>query len=282
MMRHMIRAFAFVAAMFVAASAGAQGRIEELMRKSGLWDQAAQMRLQMKAGVAEARAQARAKQQEMLSDEQYAQLQAGIDRAFAPDILRETMTLNMEELVQPADQEAVLKWLSSDLGTRFTRWEVLAGSVDEIRKAETEAPRLLKALSPARLDKYRRLASALDAGNTIATLTINLTTAIVYGIGLVMPDTDADGAARGIRQRMSTRRDEMAKFYAERALQTYSYVYRHASDAQMEEYVRFAESAPARRYHDAGIKAIDNTISQAALALGRDLGTAMRERRNKS
>jgi hypothetical protein len=279
----MIRSAAFfVVATVLAASAAAQGRTEELMRKSGLWDQAAQMRMQMKAGVAEARAQARAARQDMLSDEQYARLQDGIDRAFAPDVLRETMTLNMEELVQPADQDAVLKWLSSDLGSRFTRWEVQAGTVDEIRKAQTEAPRLLKALTPARLDKYRRLARALDAGNTIATLTINLTTAIVYGIGLVMPDTDADGAARGIRQRMSAKRDDMAKFYAERALQTYSYVYRNASDAQMEEYVRFAEGAAARRYHEAGIQAIDNTLSQAALALGRDLGAAMQERRNKS
>ena len=252
------------------------------MRKSGLWDQAAQMRLQMKAGVAEARAQAKAAKQEMLSDEQYAMLQSAIDRAFAPDVLRETMTLHMEELVQPADQEAVLKWLSSDLGSRFTRWEVQAGVVEEIRKAEAEAPKLLKALSPARLDKYRRLAKALDAGNTIALLTINLTTAIVYGIGLPMPDTAAEGAARGMRQRMQSRRADMEKFYAERALQTYSYVYRNASDAQMEEYVRFAESAAARRYHEAGITAIDNTISQAALALGQDLGTAAKARRDKS
>ena len=281
-MRPMLRALIVAISLFAAASALAQNRTEELMRKSGLWEQAAQMRLQMKAGVAEARAQAKSAKQELLSDEQYARLQAGIDRAFAPDVLRETMTLHMEELVQPADQAAVLQWLSSDLGGRFTRWEVQAGTVEEIRKAETEAPKLLKALSPARLEKYQRLAKALDAGNTIATLTINLTTAIVYGIGLVTPDIDADAAARGIRQRMEGKREEAARFFGTRALQTYSYVYRNATDAQMEEYVRFAESAPAGRYHEAGIKAIDNTISQAALALGQDLGASLQERRNKS
>jgi hypothetical protein len=278
----MLRTLVFAACLFAAATAGAQNRTEELMRKSGLWEQAAQMRLQMKAGVAEARAQAKAAKQEMLTDEQYARLQSAIDRAFAPDLLRETMTLHMEELVQPADQAAVLQWLSSELGGRFTRWEVQAGAVAEIRKAETEAPKLRKALSPARLEKYQRLAHALDAGNTIATLTVNLTTAIVYGIGLVMADTDADAAARGIRQRMEAKRADAVKFFGDRALTTYSYVYRNATDAQMEEYVRFAESAPARRYHDAGIKAIDNTISQAALSLGQDLGASMQERRSKS
>ena len=269
-------------AVVIATGALAQSRSEELMRKSGLWDQAAQMRLQMKAGVAQARAEAKAAGQTMLSEEEYGQLQSGIDRTFAPEVLRETMTLYMEELVTPADQDEVMKWLSSDLGGRFTRWEVIAGTVEEIRKAETEAPKLLKALSPARREQYRRLSVALDAGNTIATLTINLTTAIVYGIGLVMPNTDADGAARGIRQRMEGQRAGMVKHFAERSLQTYSYVYRNATDAQMEQYVRFAESPAAQRYHQAGIKAIDQTISQAALALGQDLGSAMQERRKKS
>src|SRR4051812_34610758 len=238
-----------IALCVAGAGAHAQNRTEELMRKSGLWDQAAQMRLQMKGGVAEARAQAKAAGQAMLTDEEFARLQAGIDRAFAPDVLRETMTLYMEDLVTPADQEEVMKWLTSDLGGRFTRWEVLAGTVDEIRKAEPEAPKLLKALSPARREQYRRLSVALDAGNTIAGLTINLTTAIVYGIGLAMPDTDAEGAAKGIRERMEGQRAGMVKYFGERSLQTYSYVYRNATDAQMEQYVRFAESPAAQRYH---------------------------------
>jgi hypothetical protein len=267
---------------FTSTVACGQNRTEELMRKSGLWDQAAQVRLQMKAGVAEARAQAKAAGQEMLTDEEYARLQAGIDRSFAPEVLRETMTLYMEELVDPSDQAEVMKWLSSELGGRFTRWEVNAGTVDEIRKAETEAPKLLKALTPARREQYRRLSFALDAGNTISTLTINLTTAIVYGVGLVTPNTDAEAAAREIRRRMEGQRPGMAKYFAERSLQTYSYVYRNATDAQMEQYVRFAEGVAARRYHQAGIKAIDQTISQAALALGQDLGASMQERRSKS
>jgi hypothetical protein len=72
------------------------------------------------------------------------------------------------------------------------------------------------------------------------------------------------------------------KYFAERALLTYSYVYRNATDAQVETYVRFAESAAARRYHAAGIKALDETITQAALAMGQDLGVALQERRNQS
>jgi len=81
---------------------------------------------------------------------------------------------------------------------------------------------------------------------------------------------------------MEGQRAGMVKHFAERSLQTYSYVYRNATDAQMEQYVRFAESPAAQRYHQAGIKAIDQTISQSALALGQDLGASMQERRNKS
>ena len=271
-----------IALLAISFAAAAQGRTEELMRKSGLWEQVSQMRVQMKAGVVEARAQAKTAGKSLLTDEQYSQLMGAIDRTFSPDVLRESMTLYMEELVKPADQAEVLKWLSSDLGNRFTRWEVAAGEVGEIKKAETEAPKLVAALSPERRSKYIRLAEALDAGDSAAALTINLTSAIVYGITLVTPGADAEGAARAIRQRMEAQRKEMVRYYAERSILTYSYVYRAATDAQMESYVRFAEGQAARRYHAAGIKAIDSTISQAALALGQDLGTGLRQRRNQS
>ena len=171
----------------------------------------------------------------------------------------------MEELVTPADQDEVMKSVSSDLGGRFTRWEVVAGTVEEIRKAETEAPKLLKALSPARREQYSRLAVALDAGNTIATLTISPPSPSKR---LVMPNTDADGAARGIRQRMEGQRDAMVKHFAERSLQTYSYVYRNATDAQMEKVRPASPRVPPRgAITRPASRPIDQTISQSALAL---------------
>ena len=285
-MPHALRNLLTVAA-FLAASAAtvadAQGRrIEELTRKSGLWDQVTQMRAQMKHGVSEARRQAKAGGKELLDDAAFAKLMASIDRTFSPETLRESMTLFMEDYVSPADEAEVLKWLSSDLGGAFTRMEVAAGSLEEIKKAEVEAPKIRAALTKARLEKYQRLAAALDPGNSTTTLTINLTSAIVYGVSLVTPDTDANAAATGIRRNMELQRPEMVKYFAERALQTYSYVYRNATDAQVETYVRFAESAAARRYHAAGIRALDETITQAALAMGQDLGVALQERRNQS
>jgi len=260
---------------FTATTVLAQARnIEELTRKSGLWDQVAQMRVQMVGGVMEARRQATAAKQNLMDDATFARLAAAIDRSFAPEVLRETMTLYMEENLGPADETEVLRWLSSDLGQRFTRMEVQAGDIKELQKAETEAPKLRAALSKARLEKFQRLASALDAGNTTATLTINLTSAIIFGIALVTPDTDADLAANEIRRRMEAQRPQMAKYFADRALQTYSFVYRNASDAQVETYVKFAETPAARRYHGAGIKSLDQTLSQAANALGQELRAA--------
>ncbi len=274
---------AFVAFLFAATVADAQGRrTEELMRKSGLWDQVAQMHVQMRAGVMIARDDAKQRGSPMLDDAAYARLSAGIDRAFAPDVLRESVTLQMEELLSATDEAQVLRWLSSDLGARFTRWEVESGAVAEIQRAETEAPKLLAALTPARRLKYIRFGEALDAGNTAVTLTIDITSAIVYGISLVTPGTDPDLAVRGIRTRMEAQRKEMVRHFTERSLHTYSYVYRNASDAQVEAYVKFAEGEAARRYHAAGVKAMDEAISQAAIILGKDLGVSLQERRNQS
>jgi len=242
------------------------------MRKSGLWDQVAQMQAQVKAGVQEARNQAKASGWEILTDEQFARLARAIDTAFAPGITRETLALHLEEYIAPADEQEVLKWLSSDLGARFTQLEIAAGANEALGKSRSEGAKMVAALPKARLQKFQRLAAALDSGETTAGLTINMTSVIVYGIGLVTPGTDADASAAAIRRRMEAQRAEMAQRYSARAIENYAYTYRGVPDAQVESYVRFAESPAARRYHAGGIKAMDATLSQAALGMGRALG----------
>ena len=272
-----------LAATFASTLAGAQARrTEELMRKSGLWEQVAQLRDQMKAGVVEARNQARQSGKQLLDDAALVKLSAAIDRAFAANVLRESVALHLEEIIAPADEEEVLRWLSSDLGQRFTRLETAAGEGAEMAKSEAEAAKTFAALSKPRVDKFRRLAASLDAGETIAALTIDMTIAIVYGIALVTPGADADLAANTIRGRMQSQRAQMAAYYGEKALHSYAYTYRSTTDAQVEAYVKFAESPAARRYHAAGVKALDAALSQAALGLGQELGAAMQERRNQS
>ena len=280
--RNCIAVAALLATCAATLASAQQRRTEELMRKSGMWDQVAQMRQQMKAGIQEARREARSSNMPLLDDASYAKLSAAIDRAFASEVLRESVALHLEEFIAAEDENEVLNWLSSDLGGRFTRMEIAAGDIGESAKLAQEGPKLLAALSRARLEKYQRLAASLDAGDTTAELTINMTGAIVYGIALVMPGTDADMAAKAIRQRMQAQRAQMARYFGDKALQAYAYTYRSATDSQLESYVKFAESAAARRYHAAGIKALDATLSQSALAMGQELGVSLQERRNQS
>ncbi|HUQ29536.1 MAG TPA: hypothetical protein VM051_13140 [Usitatibacter sp.] len=272
-LRSCIAVVALVATCAATFASAQQRRTEELMRKSGLWDQVAQMRQQMKAGIQEARREAKASNMPLLDDASYAKLSGAIDRAFASDVLRESVALHLEEFIAPRDEVEVLGWLSSDVGARFTRMEIAAGDISESANVQEQGPKLLASVSKPRLEKYQRLAAALDAGDTTAGLTINMTSVIVYGIALVMPGTDADMAAKAIRQRMQGQRAKMAEYFGDKALQSYAYAYRAATDAQLDSYVKFAESAAARRYHSAGIRAMDATLSQAALAMGQELGS---------
>src|SRR5215472_14244107 len=87
-----------------AASALAQARnIEELTRKSGLWEQVGQLRVQMVGGVIEARRQAQAANQTLMDEATFAKLTAAIDNSFSPEVLRETLTLYMEENLSADD-----------------------------------------------------------------------------------------------------------------------------------------------------------------------------------
>ncbi|MBC8021935.1 MAG: hypothetical protein H7Y14_02375, partial [Burkholderiales bacterium] len=86
-LRSRIAVAALIASCAASLAAAQERRIEELARKSGLWEQVTQMRAQMKGGIGEARNQAKAAGKPLLDDGQFARLSAAIDRTFAPETL---------------------------------------------------------------------------------------------------------------------------------------------------------------------------------------------------
>ena len=121
-MPRVIRNCLTVAALIASCAATtvfAQSRnIEELTRKSGLWEQVGQMRVQVVGGVIEARRQATAAKQNLMDDATFTRLNAAIDRSFAPEVLRETMTLYMEENLGPAEDRGAALALLRPRGSR--------------------------------------------------------------------------------------------------------------------------------------------------------------------
>ena len=247
-------------------------RIDELMRKSGLWQHMGQVREAARLGAEEARAQARANPgPNDLTDAQHQRMVAAMDKAFAPDRLRTGMRDELLKELAAADEAEVLRWLSTDLGMRITRIEEQRDSAEEQARMEREAPKLLESLPRARVEKYERLAASIKAGESSAAMIINVTTAIAYGIAIASPHGDVT-MVKAMRAKMDLERPRMVEAFTRRSIALFAYTYQALGDEEVEKYVQFAESPAGKRYHDATTRALDTVFARASLDMGRDFG----------
>ena len=259
--------------LFVAFAASAQERrVDELMRKSGLWEHMAQVLAHTRAGAEQARAEARARGNKGdLTDAQYARLILGMNVAFAPDKLRAAVRAEMLKEMSAADEDEVLRWLSSPLGVRITKLEEERDDTEQYKRMEAAIPEFLKTVPPSRMALCERLAQSIGSGESSASLMINITTAIAYGIALSMPGGNMD-AIKDIRARLESDRPQMVAAMQKHAIGIFAYTYQPLSDEELGRYVAFAESAVGRRYHAATIKAVDKAMLVGSIELGRQFG----------
>ena len=245
-------------------------RIDELMHKSGLWKQVGQVQAQVKAGAKQAQADARAgKGGHTMSDEDFGKMALAMEAAFAPARMQEAMSRELAAQLAVEDEAAALRWLSSDLGKKFTRIEEESGEVANAMKSEQEAPAYFATVPKARVEKFQRLADAIKVGEGSAGMVINMTSAIAYGMALADPTGDPRGMAKAIRDRLDAQRPQLAAIFEQRAIQSFAYVYKDVPDADIDRYVAFAETPAGRRYHDASMKAYDVVITRASIEMGR-------------
>lgn len=273
-MTRLARVLLAVALLAMAASSASaqERRIDELMRKSGIWQHMGQVQEAARLGAEEARKHALANPRPNdLTEAQHKRMVAAMDKAFAPERLRAAMRTELLQELAVADEEEVLRWLSTDLGTRITRIEEQRGTPEEQVRMEREAPKLLESLPKERVDKYVRLADSVNAGESGANMLINVTTAIAYGIAIASPHGDV-AMVKAMREQMEAQRPQMVAALGQRSIAIFAYTYQPLDDEEIEKYVAFAESPAGRRYHEATTRALDKVFAHASVDMGRDFG----------
>ena len=269
-----LRIVAVILAVFLGSASAQERRIDELMRKSGLWDHMGQVLAHTRAGAEQAKADAKARGgQGELTDQQFGRLIVGMSVAFAPDKLRTAVRAEMLKEMSASDESEVLRWLSTDLGMRITKLEEERDDAERYRKMEAAIPELMKSLPKERRRLCERLAESIGSGEASARMMINITMAVVYGIAMTSPHGDP-GALKFIRDKLEADRPKMAEAMQQHAIGVFAFTYQSLTDAELGRYVAFAESEVGRRYHAATIKAVDKAMLQASLELGRQFGSS--------
>jgi hypothetical protein len=255
-----------------AALAEAPGRrTDELMQKSGLWKQVGQYHDQIKAGAEDSRARDKASGKPDPGDASFARLLAAVDQAFSPERMRRVVARELADHLSTQEEAQVLAWLSSDLGARFTRIEEKSGESAQVKRIQQGAERYYRRVGPERRKMCERLVAALDAGESGATLMINMTAAVMYGLALSEPNVD-EGAVTALRRKLESQRPQLVDMLGKQSLWTYAFVYQDVNDDDLESYVRFNETAAARHLNTLATKGITDAFQQGALELGRYLG----------
>jgi hypothetical protein len=238
---------------------------DELMHKSGLWVQLAQVEPMMQAGVSQAHTKSG-----RLSEQDLERLRKTIATTYAPDDLRTAARNELLATLPRPDAATVLRWLSSDLGKRITTLEEVGSSPDEAIKRQDTGPRILASLPAPRKQRIEHLAKLTLSAEAAADLIINTMMGVAHGLALSAPGAAADNI-EDLKAKLQSQRDRFVEMLGPRIVADFAAMYQPLSDQELDQYIAFCESPAGQKYAVAALGAIDKALTEAAVRLGRQL-----------
>ncbi|MFT3719182.1 hypothetical protein [Pseudorhodoferax sp.] len=255
---------------FLAAGASAQAdaaATEALMKKSGLWQQLAEIPQQMRAGVEAAAAQSRPAPD---ADTVQRLVQAA-EHAFSAPALRAACAATIAAGLDPRHLPALDAWYDSAAGRALRQAEeAAAADTTEPAVAVEQGAALFQALPAPRralLDELVRVTGLAEMG---ADLTIAAAVAMAQGMASLQ---DQAAAASPGEQwaALQAQRAQMVQSYRAVSLAMSARAYAAVPDGELSQYLRFLASDAGRHYNALGMQALVRAVADAARTFGRHL-----------
>ncbi len=243
--------------------------IDELILKSGLWNQMAQIEplVQMGAGQAQDRAG-----DKRMSDSDFQQLKAAFSSVYSADNLRVDLRRHLADHLSLQDQKSALEWLNSELGQKFTQLEEQIGDSKDETKKQAAIAKLIGSLPSSRIKLLEHFAQVLNLGESYASMMITTRLALAKGLILKAPAGTPEQIESMTRQ-LESQRPQVIATMRNRAVGQFAYAYESMTDIQIGKYIEFADSPSGRRYHAALIIASEKVMNEATLKMGREINT---------
>jgi len=254
------------------AVAVSEGQTDEFMRKSGLWQQLAQVEPGVQQGITQSGAELR-----RLNDEQLVRLRDAVRATYGPDRLRQSMRTELAASLPDAETMRALQFLATDLGKRVTALEEAAAITDNSDRIESLADDAAAALPPTRRNLIERMVKATRVADVAASIIVNQQLGVMRGFAVYAGNADSDSEDEA-KQRLNRYREQMVIVLGRRMAAQSAVVYGPLSDDDLAGYVTFLESPAGRQTSDAVSAALDKVLGKAAFDLGRRIGDAIRPR----
>ncbi len=240
---------ALIACVFFAVSLNAWAdRYDDLYEAAGWTEQ--------RANFSDALTAAQQRYKSSLPPAVYQALVTNSNRRFAVDAIDQRAKRALRESLAAPDP--ALAFFQSTLGRKVVAAEVLAGRREQLARYENGLPRIEAGSNRQLL--IRHLAQALPAAEAGAEVSLALAGVAADSLSQMIPGLLGDGQAQGL---LDSQRERLQQQVESDLDNTLLYVYRDLSDAELEEFVQFAESEDGQRYYRAALQAL-----RAGLAVG--------------
>lgn len=249
--------------------------VQELYVKSGLAKQIQDVPRSIQAGL----------DQPMLEAEQFpkpslrviALMKALAPEAFAPEKLKAVVLPQLKTGLTTSDLQAALKWLDSPLGIKCTRLEEEASTPEAYPEIDKYAAQLKKSPpTPERLKIIQKLDAALKASQTSVEMALNLQVALLLAVNATLPKEQQQSPAE-ILGEMEQHRPEIESALQLESLVSLFYTYRSLTEAEINQYIKFATSSAGSKYQEVADAAVKKALIAGGIRWGEAIGEAMKQ-----
>lgn len=241
---------------------------ESLMKKSGLWQQLAEIPAQMRAGVMGAVAEGARKKP---SAKELARVAQAVDVAYAADRLQAFSRSRLASGMDVNDLPALEAWFDSTLGGQISRLEE-ASAADQREPAlqMQEGMALLQAQDATR----RALLNEMVVVTRSAEMFANLATDVAlstHGITSVIGPQAQGPTLSQLQAALQAQRPQMLQGYSALAAAGFARIYATLPTEELAQYLGFLKSDAGRRYTDIGMRAVGDALMDSSTELLRRL-----------
>jgi len=252
------------------ALAVSEAQADEFMRKSGLWQQLAEIEPGVQQGISQSDGELR-----QLNGEQLQRLRDAARAAYGADRLRNAMRTELTASLPAAETEQALHFLATDLGKRVTALEEAAATPENSDHIEMMAADAAAALEPARKQLIERMVKATRVADFAASIVINQQIGVMRGFAVYAGHPDA-GSKDDAKAQLNRYREQMIALLGPRMIAHSAVIYGPLSDEDLATYVAFLESTAGVQTSSAVGAALDKVLGGAAFDLGRRIGDAVK------
>ena len=199
-------------------------------------------------------------------------LLAAMGEQFDGNRLFESYEANLAHEMRQESLEAVMPWYDSVTGHRISALQLRSNTPEAVTALKAYGAVLVKKPpSAARIKLVRDLDQAIKATDLLVDITVNVTAGVLAGIAVVQKN-DGRAQVAQMRAQLAQLRKKVRPEIEQSLYVNFLYTFREATDAQLQEYVKFLGTPAGHLLSNASYSALDDTLKGAAQRVGASVG----------